>query len=61
MEKVTLSEGNPSRQPRPYQRLDCWQANRRDKKRSHWVTDDVSKAETCPKHGAHPRASGGCC
>jgi hypothetical protein len=61
--KVTWSERNPSRQPRPYHCPQCRVADqeRRDREPDYWQIGTVEEAETCAAHGRHRPAPGGCC
>lgn len=60
-EKVTLSEGNPSKQPRPYHCRCGPETRRGDKRAGYWREMTVAEAQSCRSHGRHASAPGGCC
>jgi hypothetical protein len=60
-DRVTWSERNRARQPRPYHCPICREANRADKIPNNWDTGTVAEATGCVTHGAHAPAPGGCC
>lgn len=60
-EKVILSEGNPSKQPRPYHCLCCPETRPMSVRADYWQKMTVAEAQGCRRHGRHAPAPGGCC
>lgn len=60
-EKIALSEGNSSKQPRPFHCLCCLETKRGDKKSSNWQVMAIADARNCRRHGRHSPPPGGCC
>src|SRR5215510_15712311 len=58
---VTLTEGNPAKQPRSFHRLKCPETRRGDKRSDYWKVMTIAEAESCRRHGRHAPAPSGCC
>src|SRR6267142_2491407 len=55
-DRVTWSEKNRAKQPRPYHCPICREANRAYKIPNNWATGTVAEATGCVTHGAHAPA-----